>query len=267
MRDAVPPTRSGTGFQPVNHGQDAHATSIAIHHGAYLPHWTTQQAIYSVTFRLADSLPKSVVMAWLAERENIVRTATELNRPLTMVEHEQLQYLFSDKVDRYLDAGHGACWMRQDAIAQIVSNALRHFDEHRYRLRVWCVMPNHVHAVVQPCPGHGLPSILHSWKSFIANQANKALGRAGDFWQPEYYDHLIRDEGDLLHSIEYVLHNPERARLKHWQWLGGGTGFQPVDRGGTGFQPVIHPDHGQDAHATSDHGLEGHATSNQEDAT
>ena len=237
--------RGGTGFQTVNHGQDGHTTStsneessVKIRQGAYLPHWTKDHSIYSVTFRLSDSLPKSVVEGWLAERENIIQISKQMNRSLSEDEEKRLQYLFSEKVDKYMDAGHGACWMKQDKIAQIIDNALRHFDGERYLLLAWCIMPNHVHVVVQPLPKHELPNILHSWKSFTASHANKALKRKGSFWQPEYYDHLIRDEQDLAHSLEYVLCNPEKAGLEDWKWVGGGMGFQPMN-------------HGQDARATS----------------
>ena len=41
------------------------------------------------------------------------------------------------------------------------------------------VMPNHVHAVVQPLGGFDLETILHSWKSFTAKQCNQVLGRSG----------------------------------------------------------------------------------------
>jgi len=196
---------------------------VNVRQGAYLPHWTGGASVYSVTFRLADSLPEAVVEAWATERENIIRTAQQMGRPVAEHEEARLQHLFSDKVDRYLDAAHGACWMRRDGIAGIVAGALRHFEGDRYRLSAWCVMPNHVHVVVEPLAGHDLPDILHSWKSFTANRANKALGRRGAFWQPEYYDHLIRDEDDLAHSIEYVLRNPERAGLRGWRWCGAGS--------------------------------------------
>ncbi|MCC6487556.1 MAG: transposase [Candidatus Hydrogenedentes bacterium] len=211
----------GMGFQPMVRVEKVTASSVCTRQGSYLPHWTKGASIYSVAFRLCDSLPITVVESWVAERDNIIKTAKQLNRPVSPEEHKRLQYLFSEKVDKYMDAGRGACWMRQDKIAAIVAGALKHFDGQRYHLLAWCVMPNHVHAVVQPLPGHELPAILHSWKSFTANQANKALQRTGTFWQPEYYDHLIRDEQDLAHSIQYVLDNPLLAGLTHWKWVGG----------------------------------------------
>ncbi|HOZ48934.1 MAG TPA: transposase [Candidatus Hydrogenedentes bacterium] len=209
-----------------NHGLEGHATSddetaaLHIRHGAYLPHWTKDHAVYYVTFRLGDSLPKSVLEAWLAEREDIVKTAKQMGRPLSESEEKRLHFLFSSKVDSYLDAGHGACWMKEERIARIVADALRYFDGQRYLLLAWCVMPNHAHVVFQPLPGNALKDILHSWKSFTANEANRALKRKGTFWQPESYDHLIRNQEDLDHSIGYVLDNPEKAGLRSWKWVG-----------------------------------------------
>ena len=189
--------RRGTGILPVEehaqdahgtpqHAQDAHATSeLKIRQGAYLPHWTREGATYSVTFRLADSLPRPVLEQWVFEREDISRTAQQLGRPLTPQEDRRLQELFSERVESYLDAGEGKCWMRDDAIAAIVAGALLHFDGRRYLLHAWCVMPNHVHVVVQPLAGYELPGITHTWKSFTAKEANRKLGRRGKFWQPE----------------------------------------------------------------------------------
>jgi REP element-mobilizing transposase RayT len=184
-----------------------------------LPHWTLEGATYAVTFRLGDSLPKSILDAWLLEREDIVRTAAQMNRPLSLAEEKRLNKLYSEKVGKYLDAGHGACWMKQEHIARIVADALEHFDGDRHDLTAWCVMPNHVHAVVRPLAGHVLSAILHAWKSFTAHEANKALRRKGRFWEEEYYDHLIRDAEDYAHCVEYVLSNPDMAGLKNWKWV------------------------------------------------
>jgi len=242
-------TFGGTGLQPVKyHGQDDHAT-LKIRHGAYLPHWTREDAIYAVTFRLTDSLPKSVVESWNFERQDIKRTARQMKRLLTKAEEKRLAKLFSDKVEKYLDECEGQCWMRRDDIAGIVAGALKHFDGERYRLVAWCVMPNHVHVVVQPLPGYKLPDILQSWKSFSSKEANRMIGRTGGFWQPEYYDHLIRNEEDLARQIEYVLTNPAAAGLENWKWVGRGSGTDvPSVKSGSDVPSVT--THGQDGHAT-----------------
>lgn len=127
--------------------------------------------------------------------------------------------LSAARVEQYLDNGPGACHLRNPAIAEMVSGALRHFDEERYRLFAWCVMPNHVHVVARPFPSHDLSSVLHSWKSFTAKRAKDLAGIAGTFWQREYYDHLLRSEAEIERAVCYVAENPARAGLVNWAWV------------------------------------------------
>jgi tRNA threonylcarbamoyl adenosine modification protein (Sua5/YciO/YrdC/YwlC family) len=208
---------SGIGFQPMNPHDE-----ISIHRGAYLPHWSQTGATYAVTFRLVDALPNKVVADWELERRNIVLTAQQQKRDLTDSEQARLAKLFSEKIEHYLDAGHGKCWLRDDRVATVVRNALTHFQSERYELHAWCIMPNHVHAVVRPKEGHTLSEILHSWKSFTAKEANRLLNRPDPFWQRESYDRLIRNESELRKEIRYVMENPEKAGLKSWPWRGPG---------------------------------------------
>lgn len=63
-------------------------------------------------------------------------------RPLTQSEQKHLEFLHLEKVEKYLDAGHGACFLRRDDIAGIVANALWHFNDQAYKLFAWCIMPN-----------------------------------------------------------------------------------------------------------------------------
>jgi menaquinone-specific isochorismate synthase len=253
------------------HGRDAHATPLfpkglgplQVRRGAHLPHWTREHAIYAVTFRLADSLPESVLAAWRIERQEIECRAEQQGRPLSLAEQERLAKLYSERVEGYLDSGAGACHLRDERIAAGVVEALRHFDGERYELHGWCVMPNHVHAIVRPFDGYALNEILHSWKSYTAKLANKHLGATGEFWQPEYYDHLLRDEADYARTTSYVLTNPAKAGLKNWRWVSSSMGVPPM--GSTtklhGRDAHATRSHGQDAHATRSHGQDAHATS------
>jgi REP element-mobilizing transposase RayT len=109
--------------------------------------------------------------------------------------------------------------MRNPAVAITLRDALRYFDEKRYLLLAWCIMPNHVHVVVRLFPGTSLASVLHSWKSFSAKRAQHVLGLAGAFWQREYYDHLLRSEAEFERAMSYVRDNPIRARLKNWPYV------------------------------------------------
>jgi REP element-mobilizing transposase RayT len=68
---------------------------------------------------------------------------------------------FRRRIEEYLDAGHGACWLHRADIAALVEGALLHFDQQRYRLLAWCIMPNHVHALIETMEGFPLPDVLH----------------------------------------------------------------------------------------------------------
>jgi REP element-mobilizing transposase RayT len=63
------------------------------------------------------------------------------------------------------------------------------------------IMPNHVHFLIETISEHPLSGVPHSLKSFTAKKANKLLGRAGQFWQMEYFDGAIRGERHWLSAI------------------------------------------------------------------
>ena len=157
------------------------------------------------------------------EREAIIETARAHNRPLTWQEEKELFNWYSDRVDAYLDEGHGDCWLRREDIAALVAGALNYFVDERYTLHAWSIMPNHVHVVVRPESPWNLSEVLKSWKNFTALNANRILGRTGRaFWQSESYDHCCRDDEDLARCCRYTIMNPVNARLcdamESWTW-------------------------------------------------
>ncbi len=192
---------------------------VTIRNRGRLPHWEKDSATYFITFRLADSLPKSVLDRITSEREAIVKTATQLHRDLSSDERRKIQRLSTPIVEKFLDSGTGACHLRNPAIAEELANTLCHFDDQRYRLFAWCVMPNHVHVVVRLLPGETLATVVHSWKSLTAKRANAILGKQGTFSQREYYDDLIRNEDEHERAVNYVADNPVKAKLKDWKWV------------------------------------------------
>jgi len=203
-----------------------------LHFRGKLPHLKKAGAVYFVTFRLADSLPAHEVARLKLERRAILEQGRAAKSPLTWHEEEQLLAWYCDKVEALLDAGHGAGWLSKPEIADMVAEALKHFDGERYELRAWAVMPNHVHAVVWPMPGHTLSDVLHSWKSFTANSINRLLHRTGKkFWQPESFDHCIRDDAERARLVAYVENNPVKAgfcqRPEDWKWSSANERRQP----------------------------------------
>ena len=178
----------------------------------YLPHFDQSRLVQSLTFRLHDAVPDSVVQSWKTQ------LAWVENLPAADPREVELR----KRISKYEDAGYGACWLRDERVALLVENALLHFDDQRYRLIAWCIMPNHVHGLVETWESWPLSMIVHSWKSYTAQIANQILGRSGDFWFREYHDRFIRDERHFANAVEYIERNPEKAglaaRREEWRW-------------------------------------------------
>ena len=180
------------------------------HSRGYLPHFDEPGRVQMLTFRLADALPAAV----LEEVERTRSPAADAAR--------------SRRLESLLGAGHGACSLRQPRIARLLQDVLHHFDGQRYRLLAWVIMPNHVHVLVETQPGYPLHSVVHTWKSYSANEANRLLQRTGQFWWPEYFDRAIRDEEHLAAAIQYIHANPVVAGLvprpELWPWSSAAHG-------------------------------------------
>ena len=127
-----------------------------------------------------------------------------------------------ERTEAALDRGYGACWLRRPQVAALVQEALLHFDNNRYLLHAWVIMPNHVHALATALGGRYLSTIVHSWKSFTAKSANRSLEREGAFWQADYFDRVMRDEAHFAATVDYIHWNPVKAGLcakpEDWPW-------------------------------------------------
>ena len=166
----------------------------------YLPHFDAGPSrTQFITFRLFDSLPKNVLHR--IEEELKLRDPEDISRETFML------------AERFLDSGHGECFLRLHEVASIVNETLLKFDGVRYVLYAWVVMPNHAHAMLRPLEGHSYERIMHSIKSFTASKANKVLGRKGPFWMREAFDRYIRDDEHFGRVFRYIENNPVKAGL------------------------------------------------------
>ena len=181
-----------------------------------LPHWQQAGNVYFVTFRLADSMPKSLLEQWNEERVNWQKQHPE-PRPPELVRAFQQQE--SERVELWLDRGHGACPLREPGSAAAVGKALSFFEGGRTSQIAWVVMPNHVHALFSLHEPHRLETILASWKRNAAREINQRQERSGELWQRDYFDRLIRDRPHLANCVRYIRRNPSKANLRPGEYL------------------------------------------------
>ncbi len=178
-----------------------------------------------MTFRLEGTLPQEVLRRYQAEREALLAKvrAAQNEGELSSEDQQRLFDLYSEKIEAYLDAGRGECWLKEARIGEVVAGALRFFHGQRYDLGPWVVMPNHVHVIVRPLVPQLLDQIMKSWKGYTAREANKLLKKTGgSFWAREYYDHIVRDEEERARLADYIHDNPVKAglcaRWEDWKW-------------------------------------------------
>ena len=208
----------------------------------YLPHRDEASLVQHVTVHFADSLPKSAI-------EQVEHSLEALPDDRRKVERRR-------RLHEWVDAGHGSCILRHPDMAEMVENTLLHFNNTRYRLHAWVVMPNHIHVLFQPIDGWALNKIVASWKKFTARKirdyfrdANREIGDPGNanlpigssptppgfptgiqelspVWHREYWDRFVRNERHYEQVVAYIHNNPVTAGLverpESWPWSTAG---------------------------------------------
>lgn len=181
-----------------------------------LPHWQQKGRTYFITWRTADSIPVALWKQWQAERDAWLHqqgiAVTDLDT-LPADQRNEYHERFSRRWQDHLDDCHGECVLRRADLRAHVESALRHFDGHRYDLGDFVLMPNHVHVLVTLHNDDDMLKTCFSWKRFSAGVIQRLLGRHGEFWQPESFDHIIRHEASLRRIQGYIQDNPAKARL------------------------------------------------------
>lgn len=185
----------------------------------YLPHRDAPRLIQSVTYRLADSLPQEKLKL--------------LSDQLACIPNDRMEIERRKRIEEWLDAGMGCCALAHAEVARFVQNAFLHFHGDRYHLHAWCVMPNHVHVLVEPLMD--LAVLVQGWKSFTSRwilRQNQRLAlqipATNQLWMREYWDRYIRDAEHYQKVVDYIHLNPVRAGLcrtpDEWHWSSAAYG-------------------------------------------
>src|SRR5688572_23861082 len=183
----------------------------------YLPHRDKVHLLQAITFRLADSLPQNKLRQLEEELKHLAEDKREVHR--------------RKQIERWLDAGMGCGALGHPEVARYVQDSLLCFDSKRYRLIAWCIMPNHVHVLIEALAP--LASIVQGWKSFTARwilarngQLDLRIPAPHRLWMREYWDRYMRDEKHLRNVVDYIHQNPVKAGLcvhaAEWPWSSAG---------------------------------------------
>ena len=85
-------------------------------------------------------------------------------------------------------------------------------DKHDYRIYAYCLMPDHLHVLLNPAESNiPVSRFLQTFKSQTGFWHKKEHGMP--LWQRGFYDHVVRKNEDLIKIVQYVLENPVRRGL------------------------------------------------------
>lgn len=147
------------------------------------------------------------------------------------------------------------CALRHPEVARYVQDSVLHFHGERHHLHAWCVMPNHVHVLIQPL--RNIATVVQAWKSFTARwilRKRVAFGlnlpKGKPLWMRDYWDRYIRDSNHYRMVVDYIHHNPVKAGLcqspEAWLWSSahgnaapGNVGFGSASSGSAGVPAGI----------------------------
>ncbi|WP_213609016.1 transposase [Pseudoalteromonas sp.] len=73
-------------------------------------------------------------------------------------------------------------------------------------------MPDHIHWLFQLKVSMHLSALIRLFKGRCTKLAREHY-KINKLWQNDYYDHMIRDEKDLINYARYIIANPLRANI------------------------------------------------------
>jgi REP element-mobilizing transposase RayT len=218
----------------------AQATSAA----AGTPWGQLDNAIHLLTLRLEGVVPTQKLRelrVWRDEQLALAPTDARLGRDF----RTRIQQRFFTEYDYLLDENRENVLLADQRVAAMIRRHLLLRSGGPYRLLAYCVMPNHVHAILEVVAPSGPPATLDAedvdpaelgfvalrldeepdessplgdfLRTFKQETAAEAAGLLDDRrhlrWHTDSFDFWIRSQSELEAVIDYVAQNPVQAGL------------------------------------------------------
>ena len=110
--------------------------------------------------------------------------------------------------------------------------AARLLKEGSVEIWAYCLMPNHIHAVVIPDKRQSLASFFGRLHKQYAQQTNLRYEWSGHLWQNRFFS-VVMDEQHTLTAMRYTELNPVRAGLaqkpQEWPWSSAQGNLKLID--------------------------------------
>ncbi len=194
------------------------------------PHIQPIGASFSITMLVYDAVPQAKIEELQHKRQvalvDIENTKCALDKSRKICDD------FEIEIEKLLNSKSAQEYpFRNPKAAKVVLAQIHEYAGRYYDLLAVCVMPNHVHMLLNfsvqiPLDWDGeatlplyqnVPSVVRRIKGASARLINKELNREGPLWNIGYYDRFIRNQQHLENERNYILNNAYKAGLvKKW---------------------------------------------------
>lgn len=123
--------------------------------------------------------------------------------------------MFGEIVNDTVGATRGSpVYMKLNKFGLIVNDVLNSLPNHHpMELKTYQIMPNHIHFIIDLSGGSRPAPTLGNIVGLFKSECTKRIRRISNnpemcIWQRNYYEHIVRDEGDLNRIQEYIQNNP-----------------------------------------------------------
>lgn len=200
-------------------------------YGHNLLRWRQEGATYFVTFHLDDALSACKYRVLAIRLREWLRNNPAPRSNVQLFEFLKEQFR---RVEQFIDAGHGVCWLREPPCVEELRRSIFHFHLQRYEVGAFVIMENHCHMIIRPFDSVELEDEIGAIKSVISHFVNRYEAMSGSLfvnryetmsgslWYPESYDFIITDAENLYQVVQYIGSNPWRAGLaiqENQRWI------------------------------------------------
>lgn len=180
--------------------------NIISFHRRNLPHYYRPNSTYFITFRVKGSIPQKQLQILKKKYEQL--RVRQIDNDASINDNYFYEY------DSALHQFELTKYFHNKKFSLILNNELHKYDGKDYKLLSYSIMPNHVHLIFHLLDNaRSISKIMQEIKRITAYRINLVLGKKGNFWQAESYDHIVRDMDELEILIEYTLMNPVKAGI------------------------------------------------------
>jgi putative transposase len=103
---------------------------------------------------------------------------------------------------------------RENADFERYLQILLHYKKkYGFKLYAYCIMPNHIHLIVEAKKVNDLAKIMQGVSLTYTLWFNKKYGKVGHLWQGRFKSMVIQKDRYLIDCVNYIEYNPLRANL------------------------------------------------------